>query len=228
MWPFRKQPKKSQKAKFVPFASMDLSYAKSHGLRALCGLLMDRHSACTTCPFCGINDDDGIYQLIVHVEMQSDATTGAPLLALYFCKAKYPSESPEAISFGCGAACTAAWFDIEEWAARLTYAEAVPDRKAVVHLLDTGAYYAEYGPSRQSHPGGLFNRSAGPRRVDSLLLLRPGASLHKMAVLGKPADPWTESCPGVSMPPDWRRMVGRRYRPRAENGSPGSGYHCCR
>ena len=126
MWPFRKKPKKSQTAKFVPFASMDLSYAKSHGLRALCGLLMDRHSACSTCPFCGINDDDGIDQLIVHVEMQTDATTGAPLLALYFCKAVYPSESPEASN-------------IEEWAARLTYTEAVPHRKAVVRLLDNGA-----------------------------------------------------------------------------------------
>lgn len=133
MWPFRKKPKKNQQAKVVPFTSMNLSYAKSHGLRVLCGLLMDRHSACTICPFCGINDDDGIHQLIVHVEMQTDGTTGAPLLALYFCKAAYPSESPEANN-------------IEEWAARLTYAEAVPNRKAVVNLLDNGAYYAEYGP----------------------------------------------------------------------------------
>ena len=122
MWPIRKKPKKSQEAKFVPFTSLDLSYAKSHGLRALCGLLMDRHSACTTCPFCGINEADDPYQLIVHVEMQSDATTREPLLALYFCKAVYPSESPEANS-------------IEEWAPRLTYAEAVPHQKAVVHLL---------------------------------------------------------------------------------------------
>ncbi|MCY4528934.1 MAG: hypothetical protein OXD46_07930 [Chloroflexi bacterium] len=133
MWSFRKKPKTSQEAKFVPFASMDLSYAKTHGLRALCGLLMDRHSACTTCPFCGINDDDDILQLIVHVEMQTDATTEKPLLAFYFCKAVYPSESPKANN-------------IEEWAARLTYAEAAPNRKAVVNLLDNGAYYAEYGP----------------------------------------------------------------------------------
>ena len=133
MWSFRKKPKKSQKAKFVPFASMDLSYAKSHGLRALCGLLMDRHSACTICPFCGIHGDNDILQLIVHVEMQSEATTGEPLLALYFCKGVYPSESPAANN-------------IEEWAVRLTYAEAVPQRKAVVNLLDNGAYYAEYGP----------------------------------------------------------------------------------
>lgn len=156
MWSFRKKPKTNQKVKsvpfvsgdlliksvdnlgkvppeFVPFASWDLSYAKSHGLRALCGLLMDRHSACTICPFCGTNDDDDIYQLIVHVEMQTDAATEEPLLALYFCKAEYPSEYPEANN-------------IEEWAARLTYTEAAPNRKVVVHLLETGAYYAEYGP----------------------------------------------------------------------------------
>ena len=72
-------------------------------------------------------------QLIVRVEMQTEATTGNPLLALYSCNATDPSDSHvDSI--------------VEEWAPRLTYAEAVPSRKAVVQLLDNGAYYAEYGP----------------------------------------------------------------------------------
>ena len=150
MWPFRKTPKKSQEVKVVPFTSWDLSYAKYHGLRALCGLFMDRHSACTICTFCGSHN--GILQLIVHVEMQTDAITNEPLLALYFCKAEYPSDSSEAES-------------IEEWATRLTYAEAVPTRKAVVHLLDNGAYSAEYGPIANPTEGaystGALDREGG-------------------------------------------------------------------
>ena len=128
---FGKRERKSSGGKIVPFTSLQLSYAKHHGLRALCGLLMDRHSACTVCPFCGSADD--IMQLIVHVEMQTEARTGQPLLALYFCKAADPSDSQvDSI--------------VEEWAPRLTYAEEVPSRKAVVQLLDNGAYRAEYGP----------------------------------------------------------------------------------
>ena len=150
MWPFRNTPKPSQEVKFVPFVSWDLSYAKYHGLRALCGLLMDRHSACPFCPFCG--SQDGIHQLIVHVAIQTDALTNEPIIALYFCKAEYPSDSPEAEN-------------IEEWAFRLTYAEAVPARKAVVRLLDKGDYRAEYGwianPTEGDYSTGALNREEG-------------------------------------------------------------------
>ena len=123
----------------VPFTSQELPYAKYHGLRALCGLFMDRHSACTTCPFCGSIDDADTLQLIVHVEMQTDAREGEPLLALYFCKAKLP-DNVEADS-------------IEKWASWLQYAEAVPSRKAVVQPLDSGSYYAEYGPIANATEG---------------------------------------------------------------------------
>ena len=111
-------------------------------------MFMDRHSACKVCPFCGSHD--GNIELIVHVEIQTDAETNQPLLALYFCKATYPTDSPEPES-------------IEEWAHRLTYAEAIPTRKAVVHLLNSGAYYAEYGPIANPVDGdfstGMLDRS---------------------------------------------------------------------
>ena len=149
MWPFRKKPEKSQpEVKFVSFISSDLSYAKIHALRALCGLLMDRHSSCTICPFCGSHD--GTHQLIVHADMQTDAATNEPLLALYFCKATLPTDGPDPAS-------------IEEWAPLLTYAESVPTRKAVVKLLDNGTYYAEYGPIANPVDGdystGMLDRS---------------------------------------------------------------------
>lgn len=116
----------------VPFTSQELPYAKYHGLRALCGLFMDRHSACKICPFCGSIDDADSLQLIVHVEGQIDAETREPLIALYFCKAGLP-DNVETNS-------------IDQWAAWLQYAEEVPSRKAVVRPLDNGAYLAEYGP----------------------------------------------------------------------------------
>ena len=144
---FGKRAKKSAEPTIVPFTSAQLSDAKHHGLRALSGLLMDRHSACTLCPFCGNPDD--VMQLIVRVEMQTEATTGNPLLALYSCNATDPSDSHvDSI--------------VEEWAPRLTYAEAVPSRKAVVQLLDNGAYYAEYGPianpTKGDYSTGQLNR----------------------------------------------------------------------
>ena len=151
---FRKRSMKASErrgkegAKSIPFASWELSYAKHHGLRALCGLLMDRHSACTVCPFCGDPDQDGLMQLIVNVEMQTDGRTGEPVLALYFSKAEYPSGSEAE--------------NIDDWASRLTYAEAVPIRKAVVQLLDDGSYVAEYGtianPTEGDYSTGALNR----------------------------------------------------------------------
>lgn len=71
----------------VPFTSGELPYVKWHGLRALAGLLMDRHSSCTVCPFCGVHDpsdEADLTQVIVQPIGQEDIQTGAPVLALYF------------------------------------------------------------------------------------------------------------------------------------------------
>ena len=119
-------------AKIVEFTSFDLPYIKNHGLRALCGFLMDRHSACGVCPFCNLRQDDDVDELIVRVDGQR-TPTGDPVVALYFCKAARTPDGYKAES-------------IEDWAAHLGYAEATPQRKAVVQLLDNGAYYAVYGP----------------------------------------------------------------------------------
>ena len=138
----------------VPFTSGELPYIKEHGLRALCGLLMDRHSACTVCPFCGHHDpnDDSadVVQLIVHVEGQIDANTGEHLVALYFSKAVLPVIEEGIID------------PVSDWGARVTYAEDVPSRKAVVNLLDSGAYHAQYGPidnpTSGDHSSGALDR----------------------------------------------------------------------
>ena len=75
----------------VPFTSFELPYIKHHGLRALCGLLMDSHSACTADhPFCRF-PADSTFQFIVHVDGQTEGRTGEPVVALYFCQAASPS-----------------------------------------------------------------------------------------------------------------------------------------
>ena len=138
----------------VPFTSTELPYIKEHGLRALCGLLMDRHSACTVCPFCGHHDPSDeladVMQLIVHVEAQVDAHTGNPLVALYFSKAVLPDQG-DAVD------------PVKDWGAQVTYAEDVPTRKAVVNLLDNGAYHAQYGPitnpTSGDHSTGALDRT---------------------------------------------------------------------
>ena len=114
----------------VSFESSELPYIKHHALRALCGLLMDRHSDCQVCPFCG--DSDAMIQVIVRVEGQVDAVSKAPVVALYFCKAT------EVVGDNMD--------PVRDWAFRVGYAESTPFRKAVVNLLGDGSYFAEYGP----------------------------------------------------------------------------------
>ena len=128
------KPKRDKSTpKVVPFTSSELPYIKHHGLRALCGLLMDRKSSCTRGPFCGPRSTDGIEQFIVRVEGQIDAETCEPLVALYFCKTELlPLVGDEEGT-------------LVEWASRMTYAEDVPSRKAVVQLLDDGTYIARLG-----------------------------------------------------------------------------------
>ena len=166
----------------VPFTSEELPYVKWHGLRALCGLLMDRHSACHVCPFCGVhdpNDEADLTQVIVQAICQQDMNTGAPVVALYFSKAMMPEPGePESAP----SRRVRRWSEtlrprrkeptpeppeidvVSGWGGTVTFAEDVPSRKAVVALLDNGRYYAEYGPianpTRGDHSTGALDRTA--------------------------------------------------------------------
>ena len=134
MWIFGKRSQEDDRPKVVTFTSGQLAYAKEHGLRALCGLLMDRHSECRVCPFCGRHSEEDIEQVIVQVAMQTDAKSGEPILALYFSKGVLPPGIEQIDDVA------------TEWAPRLSFAEEMPRRKAVVNLLDNGCYYAQWGP----------------------------------------------------------------------------------
>ena len=139
-WPFRKQrPKERVVVEFSPDIS-ELPTLKHHGLRALCGALMDRHKACLSPhPFCGTQghwkDEDPPIQLIAHAITQIDAGTGAPLVAIYLCKATNAMASPPQERIASS-----------EYAAHLTYYEKTPSRKMVVNLVDDGTYIVQYGP----------------------------------------------------------------------------------
>lgn len=133
----------------IPFKSDALSYIKHHGIRALCGLLMDRHSECRFCPFCG--DPDDLISVIVNIITQTDAVSGNPIVALYFTKTTEVQGSDMNV--------------VTDWAPRLRYAEPAPSRKAAVALLDNGAYLTEYGhttnPTEGDYSTGALDRYQG-------------------------------------------------------------------
>ena len=138
-WPVRKRENpKPQGRVVVPFppGTGDLPVMKHHGLRALCGMFMDRHSSCKSPhPFCGnITDETPPAQLIAHVISQVDEDDGATLVAIYFSLAEGPDipEGSEPV-------------EPFEYAAGLRYTERTPSRKLVVQLMSDGTYIARYG-----------------------------------------------------------------------------------
>ena len=137
-WPFRR--KKATERKVVPFPNNfeNSDVLKYHGIRALCGALMDRHTSCLSPhPFCGHSghrqDGDSPYQLIANVIPQIDDTKEF-ILAIYFCKAQRGLDhESEGLA------------DPLEYAALMTYAEPMPSRKLVAWLLDDGSYVGKFG-----------------------------------------------------------------------------------
>ena len=139
-WPFRKRANKGPLV--VPFSHgiMELPALKYHAVRALCGMLMDRHTQCRSPhPFCGLKghqkDGDTPIQLIANAIPQN--TVDGTIIALYLCKCKDGRTQSQST-------------DTEpatplDYAVRLTYDEKTPGRKIVVRLLDDGTYLAQYG-----------------------------------------------------------------------------------
>lgn len=144
-WPFRKSTPKERKPRGsvpIPFPDDldDIATMKYHGLRALCGALMDRHSACLSPhPFCGPQGHwqkgDNAIQLIAHVipQLTPDMT---PILGVYLCTAKVNEQSSPVTTES----------ELLEHIAKFTYAESIPNLKMVVNLVDDGTYMAQFGP----------------------------------------------------------------------------------
>ena len=137
-WHFRENGQKQTQRQdriAIPFPDdiEDLATLKYHGLRSLCGFLMDRHTVCRSPhPFCGGAQP---FQLIVHPVLQRNATDGTFLIGTYFTRAKSrtlddDSELPSLLEY------------VVSWG----YADSMPGRKAVVNLVDDGSYFAQYGP----------------------------------------------------------------------------------
>ena len=132
-------------------------------------LLMDRHSACSLCPFCG--DPEPMTTMLVNIIGQTDAESGNPLVALYFSKTtEVRGDNMDVVS---------------DWVARVGYAETTPSRKAAVQLLDNGNYHSVYGhianPTDGDYSSGALNRSQPENRLS----LRPRTGLSHAGSIGR-------------------------------------------
>ena len=110
---------------------------KYHGLRALCGMLMDRHDRCQAAhPFCGphthLKNGDTPAMVVAHIIPQGDGSGPGPnLIGIYLCGAVSGLQAEEEEPL--------------EYTVRMTCAGDSPSRKMVVHPMDDGSYYVRYG-----------------------------------------------------------------------------------
>ena len=144
-WPFRRkddQPAPPPKAGVIPFSGdlTDTATLKYHGVRALCGMLMDRHDHCRIArahPFCGpymhLKDDGGRLEVIAHVIPQGDESSPEPnLIGIYLCKGVNgmgPVEKPDPL----------------EYTALMMCADTKPLRKMAVQPISDGSYHIRHG-----------------------------------------------------------------------------------
>ena len=103
LWPFGKlETSRTQSATTVPNNPVitdfpgdleDTQTLKYHGIRALCGMLMDRHDDCRSShPFCGPNvhrqNEDIPHKVIAHIIPQGgELSAKADVIAIYLCNA---------------------------------------------------------------------------------------------------------------------------------------------
>ena len=141
LWPFGKRTKSERKEpSVIPFPAdiEEIPSMKHHGLRALCGALMDRHSSCLSPhPFCGPQghrqEGDTLIQVIAHAIPQS-YPDGRSLLAIYLCRAKSGISSTNT-----------GLVDPLDYAVRLTYLDTTPSWKMLVDLMEDGNYIVRFG-----------------------------------------------------------------------------------
>ena len=133
----------------------DFTVLRYHAVRALCGVLMDRHTACRSPhPFCGPvghrHNGDTPALLIAEATPQGTTTTGSPnLIGIYLCPARVESYTDGDI-------------DPLEYTARMVPAQSTPNRKLVVFPPVGGVYEAMYGPILNPVEGDYSTGSADP------------------------------------------------------------------
>ena len=163
LWPFKGrgngQPSPSpapEVRRIVPFSGdiEDTATLKYHGLRALCGMLMDRHDTCQSPhPFCGPNahrrNGDTPVMLAAHIIPQRQIS-GEDLIGIYLCKAF--SRLNEATDL-----------DPLEYTTHLVCVDTKPFRKVVVQPVSDGTYYIRYGevlnPVEGDHSTGRLDQA---------------------------------------------------------------------
>ena len=106
-WKRKKQISESAEEAITPTASSpvpfggdleDFTILRYHAVRALCGMLMDRHTACQSPhPFCNPGhrqDGDELQMFVAEVVPQGTKDTGyADLIGIYLCPAVAPKEA---------------------------------------------------------------------------------------------------------------------------------------
>ena len=122
---------------------------RHHAVRALCGLLLDRHTACESPhPFCGPAHhrqagDNHIELMAEAIPQGTDPTGGPNLIGIYLCPASAVrgDESDEGEH------------DIMEYISRMVPTRPAPTFNLVVNPPQDGRYPAHYGPILNSVPG---------------------------------------------------------------------------
>ena len=158
-------PDPAERPVIIPFPpeTFELANAKRHGLRALVGLLADRHSDCLLRhPFCGPlpGPSEGNLSAVVFATSQTDAVTADPLIALYLCRAEPAPKHLAAIEP----------VPPLEYAALMAPKHTVPDAKVVVNQVSDGTYHAQLGPIANPVEGDYSTGHLDPN--DSVFQLR--------------------------------------------------------
>ena len=123
---------------------------KYHGLRALCGALMNRHSDCDDDmhAFCGPSSISSPTNLIAHISWGYD-TEGKSILGITLSRAtsdeKFSESNPAATVD-----------ELVEHIARFTYSDSTPVSMMVVYQLRNGNYLARYGRMINTVPNNRF------------------------------------------------------------------------
>ena len=173
-WPFKKRgnaaapaptpPPTAPNPKIVPFSGdlEDTATLKYHGLRALCGVLMDRHDGCGAAhPFCGphthLKDSDTPAMIVAHIIPQGDGSVPEPnLIGIYLCQAVSGLANPSGE------------VDPLDFTVRLVCADTKPSRKMVVQPVNDGSYYIRYGAVLNPVDGDHSTGSLDPATIEEI------------------------------------------------------------
>ena len=137
----------------------DFTVLRHHAIRALSGVLMDRHSACKSPhPFCGSpghrrNGDDRIELIAEAIPQSAGMKDEADLIGIYLCHAQgYIQDGGETQ-------------DIMQYITSMMPSQLVPNRKLVVSAPENGIYPVNYGPNLNPVEGDYSTGSIDPENV---------------------------------------------------------------